>query len=135
MPAEPVPFEVSEAICFKKPILPIRRYAQLDRFPGHLPASIIATFHNPDGSIVVENNIPFSFDSRDVFINFFADAFKTQQTIHTVGSGELEFSWVHTGGLQRVLQGKAYLPIDMTDQVFLRLLTRLGQDTNVSILV
>ncbi|KAL5041992.1 hypothetical protein BDW71DRAFT_155982 [Aspergillus fruticulosus] len=93
MPSKPVPYEISEPIRLKKS--QYCRFADTHNWAGFrnifLP-SITATFHNPDGSIVVENNVPFSFDSRDAFINFFARAFETQQTIHTVGPGELEFA-------------------------------------------
>ncbi|KAL4758913.1 uncharacterized protein BDW70DRAFT_169825 [Aspergillus foveolatus] len=93
MPSKPVPCEVAEAIRLRKS--QYCRFAGTHKWTGFrdifLP-SIKATFHNPDGSIVVENNVPFSFGSRDTFIDFFASAFETQQTINSVAPGELEFA-------------------------------------------
>jgi hypothetical protein len=64
MPLKPVPYELAEAICLKK--AQYCRFADTHNwtgFRGIFLTSIKATFHNPDGSIVVENNVPFSFDS------------------------------------------------------------------------
>jgi hypothetical protein len=79
MPPKPVPYEVSEAICLKK-----SKYCRLTdthnwtAFRDIFLPSIKATFHKPDGSIAAEKKVPFSFDSRDAFIDFFASAFETQ---------------------------------------------------------
>ncbi|KAL4781770.1 hypothetical protein BJX76DRAFT_369614 [Aspergillus varians] len=48
-----------------------------------------ATFNNPDGSIMTENNTALSFDSRHAMVSFFSKVFDALQTTHVVGAGEL----------------------------------------------
>ncbi|KAJ4252777.1 hypothetical protein NW762_010683 [Fusarium torreyae] len=47
-------------------------------------------FHNPDGSVITKGDIEYSWSSREDWIAFFSNEFKTMQTIHMVGPAEME---------------------------------------------
>lgn len=85
-----VPYEIAEVIRLKKS--QYCRFADTHDWAGFdnifLP-SLQASFNAPDGAVLVENGVTFSFDGREAFVGFFAKAFETQQTIHVVGPGEL----------------------------------------------
>ncbi|POS79867.1 hypothetical protein DHEL01_v201739 [Diaporthe helianthi] len=83
--------EVAETIRSKK-----TQYCRLaDANQFHLFEKIAlptATFKfaGPDGAVLNENGIVYSWENLETFCAAFAKAFETQQVIHSVGPGEIE---------------------------------------------
>ena len=48
------------------------------------------TFVGPDGALINEGGVNYSFSNREDFVTFFQKAFETIQSIHNFGPGELE---------------------------------------------
>ncbi|KAI9036195.1 uncharacterized protein KD926_002225 [Aspergillus affinis] len=87
----PIAPEIAEQIRFKK-----SRYCRLaDHNDLHSMDNVIApdatfTFYNTDGSLMRVDEVEFKFDSRAAFAYYFSGMFKTMQTVHHVGPGELD---------------------------------------------
>ncbi|KAL4778831.1 hypothetical protein BJX76DRAFT_352294 [Aspergillus varians] len=86
-----VPYKIAETLQLKKS--QYCRYADTHdwkSFASLFLPSLTAIFTRPDGEIITENGVTYSFPTRDEFVAFFSNAFETQQTVHIVGPGELE---------------------------------------------
>ncbi|KAL3477398.1 hypothetical protein BJX99DRAFT_125603 [Aspergillus californicus] len=86
-----VPYEIAETLRFKK-----SQYCRSadthdwETFASLFLPSLTATFTGPDGEIITENGVTYSFATRAEFVSFFRNALELQQTVHVVGPGELE---------------------------------------------
>ncbi|KAL4926741.1 uncharacterized protein BDV17DRAFT_269004 [Aspergillus undulatus] len=92
MPHRPLPSHIAETIRFKKS--QYCRFADTHEWPSFralFNPNVTVTFCDLDGNVVTENGATYSFAGIDEFVGFFSKAFETQQTIHLVGPGELEF--------------------------------------------
>ncbi|KAL4937922.1 hypothetical protein BDV06DRAFT_226498 [Aspergillus oleicola] len=93
MSPTPLPYDIAETIRLKKS--QYCRFADTHHWSSWralFHPNVRATFNNLDGSVIIQNDFAYSFNSADELVSFFSKSFETQQTIHIVGPGELTFT-------------------------------------------
>ncbi|KAL4731006.1 putative cyclase fgr4 [Fusarium chlamydosporum] len=63
---------------------------QWEKFDTIMLPNATYSFHEPDGSLIMKGDIPFSWSSRDDWVAFFSSENKELQAIHNVGPAEME---------------------------------------------
>ncbi|KAF5641535.1 hypothetical protein F52700_3324 [Fusarium sp. NRRL 52700] len=63
---------------------------QWDKFADLILPNATFEFQNRDGSIVVEDDVRYTWSSRDEWASFFEDKNKDIKTIHIIGPAEME---------------------------------------------
>ncbi|SCN99727.1 uncharacterized protein FFB20_10977 [Fusarium fujikuroi] len=63
---------------------------QWDRFGDIILPNATFEFQNRDGSIMVEDGVPYTWSSRDEWASYFKHKNKDIQTIHIIGPAEME---------------------------------------------
>ncbi|KAL6238337.1 hypothetical protein BDW75DRAFT_237436 [Aspergillus navahoensis] len=86
------PYSIAETIRYRKS--QYSRFsdtAQWPLFSALLHPSLTASFHNPNGSLIVSpaDGFEYSFSSREDYVEFWSRSNAGSRTIHVVGPGEL----------------------------------------------